>query len=98
MQTEPQIFNNATRENLMHGMTIPGKVSVCRQSKISKHITEEEEKALFIIRNFTGDNLRLNKDISRGQGMTSDFPETEFTNISDQRGIANVLGLARLVF
>ena len=97
MQTDPQIFDSATSENLLHGLTILGKVPVYRPSKISKHLTKED-KSLFIIRNLTGENLRVNKVISRGQGMTLDFPETAFTIISDQRGIANALGLTRLVF
>ena len=54
-------------ENLLRGMTIPGKISNSRRKKITKQLSKDE-RTLFVVQNLIGEIVRLNKLRAREKG------------------------------
>ena len=59
-------------ENLLRGMTIPGKVSNSRRKNVTKQLSKDE-KALFVVQNLIGEIVRLNKLRAREKGCVHFF-------------------------
>ena len=57
-------------ENLLRGMTIPGNVPNKRNNTNTKYFSKDE-KALFLIQNYVGEIVNLNKDIARTKGSVN---------------------------
>ena len=84
-------------ENLLRGMTVPGRVPRDRIDNMTKQLSMDQQ-SIFIIQNLVGEIVRLRKLLAKKYGLTLNSDITEFIGNIEKIAIARKWGVNRHAF